>query len=343
MRLWLGAGGCGCRLFRSLSQLKNRIANGRRHTNLFGPRQILPALLPGGLTLKKLQDFCFAHFGEQQRQLSHARTVSVVSSFGKQRVHLVIEPSTLLGEYQAVRISVVVPAFNEQKLIVDSLRSIKEAAGSFQELGWETELIVCDNNSTDATAELARKEGAIVVFELVNQIGRARNSGAAAATGDWLIFVDADSHPSRALFREVAAQIESGQVLAGGCTVRLDEVVRPWFRFVTGLWNGISRSLRWMAGSFIFCETAAFRKLGGFNLELYASEELELSKRLKLLAKEQGKRIVILHQHPIVTSSRKVHLYSRAEHLRFLGRTILGMGSSLKDPKQCFTWYDGRR
>jgi len=54
-------------------------------------------------------------------------------------------------------------------------------------------MIVCDNNSTDRTAEIARAAGAIVVYEPVNQIARRRNCGAAAATGDWLIFVDADS------------------------------------------------------------------------------------------------------------------------------------------------------
>ena len=66
---------------------------------------------------------------------------------------------------------------------------------------------MCDNNSKDRTAEIARAAGARVVFEPVNQIARARNAGAAAATGIWLVFVDADSHPSAALFDEVAGQI----------------------------------------------------------------------------------------------------------------------------------------
>src|SRR6266404_2621669 len=107
-----------------------------------------------------------------------------------------------------MKISVVVPAYNEEKLITDCLRSIRAAGAAFNEPAAESrgtchaslELIVCDNNSTDRTAELARAEGAMVVFEPVNQIGRARNTGAAAATGDWLIFIDADSQPSRELF-----------------------------------------------------------------------------------------------------------------------------------------------
>ena len=81
-------------------------------------------------------------------------------------------------------------------MLGESLAEIKSAARAFAPRGWDFELIVCDNNSTDRTAEIARAAGATVVFEPVNQIARARNSGAAAATGDWLIFVDADSHPS---------------------------------------------------------------------------------------------------------------------------------------------------
>jgi glycosyltransferase involved in cell wall biosynthesis len=92
-----------------------------------------------------------------------------------------------------LKISVVVPAFNEEKLITASLAAIRAAMTAFTDRGWAGELIVCDNNSTDRTAELARTAGATVVFEPVNQIARARNCGAAAATGDWLVFVDADS------------------------------------------------------------------------------------------------------------------------------------------------------
>src|SRR6185369_12224787 len=101
-------------------------------------------------------------------------------------------------EASRLKLSVVVPAFNEERLLVATLDSIKAAA---QGLGdWNWELVVCDNNSTDRTAEVARAAGAKVVFEPHNQISRARNTGAAAATGEWLLFVDADSTPSRALF-----------------------------------------------------------------------------------------------------------------------------------------------
>jgi len=242
---------------------------------------------------------------------------------------------------RAVKISVVVPAFNEERLLGESLAQIKSAAHAFAQRGWDFELIVCDNNSTDRTAEIARAAGAIVVFEPVNQIARARNSGAAAATGDWLIFVDADSRPNAGLFAEVAGQISSGHCLAGGVTVRMDEK-HPAAGFATWLWNCASRIGRLLAGSFIFCETAAFRKTGGFSNELFAAEELELSRRLRKLARETNRKIIILHHHPLITSARKMRLYTMRDHLKLLVRVLFNR-RALTRRESCTLWYDGRR
>jgi glycosyltransferase involved in cell wall biosynthesis len=240
-----------------------------------------------------------------------------------------------------VKVSIVVPAFNEERLLGQSLAQIKLAAKAFEQLGWETELIVCDNNSKDRTAEIAREAGATVVFEPINQIARARNCGAAAATGDWLVFVDADSHPSGELFSDVAKQITSGKCLAGGVTVKMDGN-HPAAAVMVPIWNSISRIFKFPAGSFIFCEAAAFRKIGGFSTQLFAGEELELGKRLQKLAKELKKKIVILSGHPLITSSRKLQLYSLSEHLRLLFRFAFNR-EQLANREACHLWYDGRR
>ena len=241
-----------------------------------------------------------------------------------------------------MKLSIVVPAFNEEKLLPASLRATNAAREVFHARGWETELIVCDNNSTDRTAELARAEGAQVVFEPINQIARARNCGAAVATGDWLVFIDADSQPSRELFNDVADAILSGKYLAGGATVKPDAWL-PGMWLAVSLWNLISRVLKWCAGSFIFCETEAFRAIGGFSHELFASEELDLSQRLKALARKSGKRLTILTRHPLVTSARKIHLYGHRAHLKFLWKLIWRRGKLLRQRQECGIWYDGRR
>ncbi len=241
-----------------------------------------------------------------------------------------------------MRLSVIVPAFNEERLIGGTLAALHEGLTVFQKAGWETELIVCDNNSTDKTAEIARAAGVEVVFEPINQIGRARNRGAEIATGDWLLFVDADSRPSTELFQDVLAAIRSDRHLAGGSTVQLDTHHRTAARVVQ-FWNWISRTLRLLAGSFIFCQADAFRLVGGFSHELFAGEELELSQKLKKLGRQRRKSLVILHRHPLLTSARKIHLYRTRDYLWFFAKATVARRRVLTDRAHCYTWYDGRR
>ena len=241
-----------------------------------------------------------------------------------------------------VAVSVIVPAFNEERVLDESLRSIRAAMAGLHELGWICELIVCDNNSTDRTADIARAAGAKVVFEPVNQIARARNTGAAGAAGDWLVFVDADSRPSPELFADVARAIRDGRFLAGGSTLVFDGGPAG-IRAAAWCWNAVSRIGRWAAGSFIFCDAAAFRQLGGFSLRLYAGEEIEFSRRVKRLARQRRQTMTILHRHPLVTSARKARLYTWREVLSFVARTILGRGRTLQSVEACYVWYDGRR
>ncbi|HBH79595.1 MAG TPA: glycosyl transferase, partial [Nitrospira sp.] len=71
-------------------------------------------------------------------------------------------------------LSIVIPAFNEARLIEQTLRSVTTSLAANAGSGFTSEVIVVDNNSTDNTAQLARQAGAQVVFEPINQIGRAR-------------------------------------------------------------------------------------------------------------------------------------------------------------------------
>ena len=234
-----------------------------------------------------------------------------------------------------MKISVIVPAYNEEKLLAGTLACIHAATGSLREHEWE--LIVCDNNSTDHTAELARAAGAQLVFEPVNQISRARNAGAACAQGEWLVFVDADCRPTPQLFSEMVKTIEAGECIAGGSTIEM-ETEDVLARLAVRTWNGLSRITRWAAGSFIFCQAAALRRVGGFNEELYAAEEIDLSRRLKRCG-----RVVILHRHPLRTSGRKAELYTVREMLVFMFKTMLSGGRNLRRREACYAWYDGRR
>ena len=76
--------------------------------------------------------------------------------------------------------SIIIPAYNEEKWLSRTLAAVRESMDSLPLPG---EVIVVDNNSTDRTDRIARQNNAQVVFEPVNQISRARNSGARAARG----------------------------------------------------------------------------------------------------------------------------------------------------------------
>lgn len=243
-----------------------------------------------------------------------------------------------------MKVSVVIPAYNEALLIMDTLHEVQYAAeASFGARGWEWEMVVCDNNSSDHTADWAISCGARVAFEPINQIGRARDTGARAAMGEWLIFIDADSMPSAGLFNDIADQIAAGRALGGGAVVRLDADA-PWHARLLGFcWNCWSRLVGWAAGSCVWVEARAFREIGGFGTEAYAGEEVALSRKLKRLARQRGRKFVILANHPLETSSRKIRLYTPWEMLRLFLRMVFSFGRAAKDPKACHLWYDGRR
>ena len=245
--------------------------------------------------------------------------------------------------FPGVKLSIVIPAYNEERLLPESLAAIHNATTGLTRRGWDYEVIVCDNNSSDATAKTAARSGAKVVFEAINQIGRARNTGAAAATGEWLLFIDADTHPSHRLLARTRSIMVSGRHLAGGAVINWETDV-AWAKFGEKLWRGASISLAWAAGSYLFVRKDIFDKLGGFNHALYVSEELDLSIRLNRAARQQGlEPLHIIRDAPAETSDRKLHLYSGREFLTFFIRSILFRNRVFREPGECNIWYDGRR
>ncbi|MFM2082307.1 MAG: hypothetical protein RL380_998 [Verrucomicrobiota bacterium] len=241
-----------------------------------------------------------------------------------------------------MKISVIVPAFNEEKLISDSLAATRAAMAVFTERGWTTELIVCDNNSSDRTAELARAAGATVVFEPVNMISRARNAGARIATGDWFVFVDADTYPSRELFSDMAEAALSGKYVGGSANVVVDGNNPDAIR-TARFWNFLQSRYKWFVGLFNFVEAKAFRAVGGFDPERFGAEDIRMANVLKAYARPLGLDIVVLTAHPALTSARKAHLYKKRDFLKLGWRSLITWGNAWRDKDACHIWYDGKR
>lgn len=212
-------------------------------------------------------------------------------------------------------ISIVIPAYNEAENLPATLDGLGKALAGLTD---PAEIIVVDNNSSDATAEVAERLGARVVFEPVNQIARARNAGARAACGDHLIFLDADTLLPPALLTAALAELASGNCCGGGARIAFDKPL-PWAAqlFVTA-WDWISVHGELAAGSFFFCLRQGLLATGGFNEKVYAGEEIWFSRALKRWGVSRGLRFVIIPAPPVLTSARKFQWYSAWRFVFFI-------------------------
>ncbi|MDO4583568.1 MAG: glycosyltransferase [Planctomycetia bacterium] len=212
--------------------------------------------------------------------------------------------------------SIIIPAYNEEKLLpatLDSVRKAMDAASTFSGEG-----IVVDNHSTDQTATIAREKGFSVVWEPIQQISRSRNRGAAVATGKILIFLDADTHLSPELLLATLEGMARGQYYGGGTSITFDAPL-PWLaRNLTRLWNAVSQWQKWSAGCYLFTLREAFAATGGFRQEVYCAEEILLSQALKKWGKKHRKKYLFLRDFPIRTSARKVQEFSTSRLLCLL-------------------------
>lgn len=232
--------------------------------------------------------------------------------------------------------SVIVPAYNEADWLPATLAALKTAMAGVALRG---ELIVTDNNSTDTTAQLASDSGAQVVFEPINQISRARNTGAREAQGRYLVFVDADTLVSPELLHLALDNLESGRCIGGGAIVQFERETGPSVRFVVMLWNLLSRFLKLAAGCFFYCTREAFDQAGGFSEAVYASEEIWLSRKLKKLGRRQAKRFCIISRYAAHSSGRKIAWYNTWRQIGLL-LMVAFMPFFVRYRRLCGYWYD---
>ena len=120
------------------------------------------------------------------------------------------------------KFSVIIPAYNEEKLLPRLLNSIAVAQKSYAGGSDAVEVIVADNDSTDRTAAVAVEHSAKVVKVTKRRIAAARNGGARAARGDILCFIDADSAIHPQTFAAIQEELGRGRTVAGATGVKLE-------------------------------------------------------------------------------------------------------------------------
>ena len=230
-------------------------------------------------------------------------------------------------------ITFIVPAHNEARLLGATLAALRDAS---TRAGQDCETVVVDDASTDTTIQVAERHGARVIRVGHRHIAATRNAGARAATGELLVFVDADTLVDAAVLSAAVSAIGEGAV-GGGATIRLQGTPAWHERWAVALLGWGFRMTGIAPGCFLFCTREAFAAAGGFDEGYYAAEDIALSRALARVG-----RFVILRQE-VRTSDRKLRTHSVAEHLRLLVRFAWRGTGLLKSRRDLGLWYGERR
>jgi glycosyltransferase involved in cell wall biosynthesis len=230
-------------------------------------------------------------------------------------------------------ISFIVPAHSEESLLPRTLAAIHESARAS---GLLYELIVVSDASTDRTEEIARQNGATVVSVHHRQIAATRNSGAHAATGERLFFVDADTIINAKAVQSALRCMDKGAV-GGGAPARF-EADAPLYARLLLLWLGLAMRVGGISGgAFMFCTREAFHAVGGFDERLFGAEDGAISWELR-----RAGRFVVLWKY-VFTSGRRMRGFRGAQMLTILLRMAF-LPSTLKRRSRVeHIWYDSKR
>ena len=231
-------------------------------------------------------------------------------------------------------LSFIVPAYNEEHELPRALASIRHAAQAAQR---PFEIIVVDDASTDATAEIAKAAGAVVVPVHHRQIAAVRNAGARAARGNVFFFVDADTLISPSHVSAALRALETG-CTGGGARVVPEGPVPLWGRIFVRIFSVFYFTLSKLgAGAFLFTTRENFHAVGGFDEELFAGEEVYFTLALKKLGRFK------LLREPIVTSGRKLRMHSAGFILKKSFSLIVRGKNGVRSRDRLGLWYDGKR
>ncbi len=189
---------------------------------------------------------------------------------------------------ESTRFSLIIPAWNEEAYLPRLLDTVDEARARYRGPAAAIEVIVADNDSSDATAEIAAARGCRVAHVSERRIACARNGGAAIARGELLCFVDADMRIHPETFNAIEEAMESGRYVGGATGMRLERMspgiavtvfsILPLL-VLTGVDAGV-----W------FCRREGFDAVGGYDEELPVSEDVRFLWALKKFGRSRRPR-----------------------------------------------------
>ena len=198
-----------------------------------------------------------------------------------------------------IRLSVVVPAHNEEATLPATLEALAR-----QDFRGRYEVLVVDNASTDDTAAVAARWGAQVVREPRLGVCAARQAGTTAARGEIVVSTDADTVQPPGWLSRIDARLGGDVAAVAGPCRYLDA---PWWaRVFPPLWFAVIAAVHRLTGRVLYltATNVAFRREGfpGYDTSLtQGGDEVDLLRRLR----SRGP-VVWDAGNPVHTSSRRM-------------------------------------
>ena len=204
-----------------------------------------------------------------------------------------------------VKLTIIVPAFNEEAYLPSTLDSIQVAIEELRARSdVDIDTIVVDNNSEDETATVARGRGAMVVHEPVQGIARTRNTGARDADGDVLVFIDADVIVPHTLLDAIHTTMTDTACIGGG----VDVDYRPR-RLSVGCylraWRLLGRLMGMAQGAAQFCRKCVFEQVGGYDEKAWIGKDVDFFWALKRFAKTPHREVRFIRNPSVRPSCRR--------------------------------------
>lgn len=207
-----------------------------------------------------------------------------------------------------MKISIIIPAYNEEKLIGRCLQSILAA-----EIPFEHEIIVINNASTDNTKKIAQKfKGVKVIDEPKKGLTKAKQAGYENAKGGILVFFDADTIVPKSWFKTAVSIYEKDKRIVGISGPYIYEDIK-WFEkliyydLFSLLFEVLNFQKGYLLGGNFSVKKEIIKKIGGFDTNInFYGEDTNLTRRIA----EYGK----------IKFTRKLAITSSARRLKGEGR-----------------------
>lgn len=195
-----------------------------------------------------------------------------------------------------MRLSIVIPALNEEAALPDTLSAARRACPS-------TEIIVVDGGSTDATCAIAEREGC-VILQAKRGRGRQQNAGAAASSGDTLLFLHADTLLPMGAEEAIRAVLTDSRTLGGNFRLAFSppSLLNNAFAAVYNLRS--RRARHYYGDSCLWIRRAVLDEMGGFR-EGMLMEDWEFVQRLEARCRRTGVQRTVCLPLTVTTSARR--------------------------------------